>query len=90
MTPASGSPKNCHDTPETPTLTPVTRKQGKGTARQTIRADEGLWEEFGDATSKVDSDRSTVLRDFMRWFTRRHGAELPQRPEQSGSPGGAE
>lgn len=75
MTHASGSGKNRHDT-----LAPVTGKSGRGTARQTMRVDEALWEQFGAATTAADTDRSTVLREFIRWYVREPGAKQPPRP----------
>lgn len=45
-------------------------------------ADE--WEPFGDATRAVHpegrSPRSRVIREFIRWYMRRPGAKLPERP----------
>lgn len=78
MTPARVATENCHDT-----LKPVTGKSGKGTARQTIRADEGLWESFEASCKAVGLDRSAALRAFMRWFNSEPGAELPARPQVS-------
>jgi hypothetical protein len=42
--------------------------------------DDELWDDFGDATSRVNSDRSAEIRRFMEWYVRRHGAEHPRRP----------
>lgn len=39
------------------------------------------WEEFGRAADGRHKDkRSGVLRDFIRWYLHRPGAELPERP----------
>jgi hypothetical protein len=86
MTQATPETAERHDT-----LTGVTGKSGRGTARQTIRVDEALWESFGTAAGSLELDRSAVLRDFMRWYAREPGAKLPRRPdaqdqrEQSGN-----
>lgn len=72
MTHATPDAEICHDT-----LTPVTGKSGRGTARQTIRVDEPLWERFGGI---AEPDRSTVLREFIRWYLREPGAKAPKRP----------
>lgn len=40
----------------------------------------GLWDEFGEATAGHKDGRSGVLRDFIRWYLRKPGAELPARP----------
>jgi hypothetical protein len=69
-----------HDTRDAATVIAVTRKSGKGTARQTIRAEEPLWVRFDEAATAADSDRSEVLREFMRWYSGEPGAKLPQRP----------
>ena len=75
MTPSSTTGKKRHDT-----LAGMTGKSGKGTARQTIRVDEALWESFGAVTSDDEGGRSGVLRDFMRWYTHEKGAKMPRRP----------
>lgn len=56
----------------------MTRKSGRGTARQTMRIDEALWNRFVAATG--EQRRSEVVRDFIRWFVREPGAEFPERP----------
>lgn len=45
-----------------------------------IRVEQGLWDEFGEATAAGDTDRSAALRAFMAWYARRPGAKLPARP----------
>lgn len=75
MTPATPEAIERHDT-----LTGVTGRSGKGTARQTIRVDEVLWDRFADAATTAGNDRSALLREFMRWFIREPGAKLPKRP----------
>lgn len=72
--------ENCHDTPTADTVIAVTVKSGKGTARQTIRMDEDLWEKLDEAAKAVGTDRSSYLRDFARWAVREKGARMPQRP----------
>jgi hypothetical protein len=42
--------------------------------------DEDLWDRLGAAADQAGTDRSTVLREFARWFTRESGARLPKRP----------
>lgn len=63
----------------------VSGKSGKGTARQTIRMDEELWKKLDAATKALGTDRSTVLRDFARWYVREPGAKLPRRPTSGAS-----
>ncbi|HET8683355.1 MAG TPA: hypothetical protein VFM54_16035 [Micromonosporaceae bacterium] len=55
----------------------MTSRSGRGTARQTVRIDEGLWEQFG---ATAEPDRSTVLREFIHWYVREPSAKLPKRP----------
>jgi hypothetical protein len=76
MTPARLPPRERHDT-----LSPVTGRSGKGTARQTIRVEESLWDRFATASENAGSDRSSVLRDFIRWYVREPRAKMPKRPE---------
>lgn len=58
----------------------MTGKSGRGTARQTIRVDEDLWEQFGQASEAQHTDRSTVLREFIARYVRRHPAKRPDAP----------
>jgi hypothetical protein len=71
---------NCHDTSEADTVIAVTVKSGKGTARQTIRMDEDLWEKLDEAAKALGTDRSSYLRDFARWAVHEKGARMPRRP----------
>jgi hypothetical protein len=79
-----------HATPETAnrhdTLTGVTGKSGRGTARQTIRVDEALWDRFAEVATLDETDRSAVLREFIRWYIGEPGADMPQRPAAGESP----
>lgn len=42
------------------------------------------WEPFGEATKAMHptgrSPRAAVIRQFIRWYMRRPGAKLPERP----------
>jgi hypothetical protein len=40
--------------------------------------EDELWERFGEV---AEPDRSTVLRDFVRWYLREPKVTLPKRPE---------
>lgn len=62
MTQTSGPANERHDT-----LAAVTGKSGRGTARQTIRVPEDLWDRFDEATKQVGTDRSNWIRDAIRW-----------------------
>jgi hypothetical protein len=54
--------------------------------QHTVRTDELTWERFGDAAKVAGYDRSTLLRQFMRWYARERGATLPPRPSQDVEP----
>lgn len=75
MTHSTVEPTNRHDT-----LSAVTGRSGRGTARQTIRMDEDLWNRLGAAAEAAETDRSVILREFARWYTHEKGAKLPRRP----------
>jgi len=40
------------------------------------------WYDFDLAAEAQDSERSAVIRDFIDWYIRKPGAELPERPEE--------
>ncbi len=46
----------------------------------TLRIREDLWAVFGEAATRAGVDRSTLLREFIRWYARQAGAKLPDRP----------
>lgn len=46
------------------------------TPLRTFRLDDDLWVAFGLAAD----DRSAVVREFVRWYTRQPGAKMPKRP----------
>jgi hypothetical protein len=50
------------------------------TPTRPIRVDDDLWEEFGEATAEQDTNRSEALREFIRWYVRKPGARMPERP----------
>lgn len=50
---------------------------GRGTHKVIFRIPEALWQRFGDVAIP---DRSTLIREFIRWYVREKGAKLPPRP----------
>ncbi len=76
MTHASHAEPSRHDT-----LAVVTGRSGRGTARQTIRVEEALWNRFGVVATNQDTDRSALLREFIAWYLRVPGTKLPKRPD---------
>jgi hypothetical protein len=51
--------------------------------------DDELWDDFGDATARADSDRSAEIRRFIEWYVRRDNAEHPRRPAAPEPPNAA-
>ena len=49
--------------------------------------EQGLWDEFGEATRDHKDGRSGVLRDFISWYLHKPGAALPDRPDAQSSTG---
>jgi hypothetical protein len=82
MTHATPPDKNRHDT-----LSDMTSRSGRGTARQTFRVDESLWKRFDEAVRRAGADdRSSVIREFIRWYVHDRdeqgkAARMPKRPE---------
>lgn len=54
--------------------------QWKITKSKSIRLEDDLWDELAPAAKQVGNDRAGVIRQFVRWYLRRPGARLPQRP----------
>lgn len=67
------------------------RGQGANTPTRPIRVDLDLWGRAGEASKSEGTDRSAIIREFLRWYLREADAELPHRPkgEWSTPAGGA-
>jgi hypothetical protein len=39
-----------------------------------------LWQRLGEIAEAAGVDRSTVIRELVRWYVRAPGANLPKRP----------
>lgn len=52
----------------------------KTTPRQ-IRIPDEEWADLDDAAKSQGTDRSKVVQQFVRWYLRRPGAKLPERPK---------
>jgi metal-responsive CopG/Arc/MetJ family transcriptional regulator len=50
------------------------------TPNRVVRVDDDLWRDFGDAIEDEGTTRSEAIRTFIRWYLRRPGAKLPDRP----------
>lgn len=50
---------------------------------RTIRLEQNLWDALGPAALANGHDRSSVIRQLVRWYLSEPGAQLPQRPERN-------
>ncbi len=63
---------------------PVTGDESKETREpKTIRLEPTLWAKLGPAALSNGHDRSSVIRQLVRWYLSEPGAQLPQRPERT-------
>ena len=51
-----------------------------GTQHRSVRISDEDWTDLETATGELRSDRGTVIKQFIRWYLRRPGAKLPERP----------
>jgi hypothetical protein len=54
------------------------------TQHRSVRVPDADWADLDAATKSIGSDRGTVIKEFIRWYLRRPGAEMPERPERPG------
>lgn len=52
-----------------------------GNKHRSVRVSNEDWADLETATGAFNSDRGTVIKQFIRWYLRRPGATLPRRPE---------
>jgi hypothetical protein len=50
------------------------------TPHRVVRIDDELWTKAGAAVNAAGTDRSALVREFLRWYVRESGAALPKRP----------
>lgn len=48
-----------------------------GQVSPNVRMPRPLWENAGAVASAQGTDRGTVIKQFLRWYTGEPGAELP-------------
>lgn len=53
---------------------------GRGSPKVVFRLPMDLWTKFEETAREAGVDRSEVLREFVRWWTRQPGAKNPTRP----------
>lgn len=69
------------------TTTSNTRRESTmaATKARPIVMTEDLWKDFARAVAEVDpeTNRSAVVRSFVRWYVGEPGAKLPERPQRA-------
>lgn len=55
------------------------------TQHRSVRVSDEDWADLETVTHTVASDRGTVIKQFIRWYLRRPGAKLPERPPRKRS-----
>jgi len=50
------------------------------TPNRAVRIDDADWEDAERATAAMGTDRAKAINQFLRWYLRRPGAKLPERP----------
>ena len=50
------------------------------TPHRQVRIGSPDWAEFGEIADQLGTDRSALVRQLVRWYLRRPGAVLPERP----------
>lgn len=53
----------------------------KKTPHRSVRLEQDLWDRLEPAAKTAGLDRSSLIRQFVRWYLREPGANLPQRPD---------
>jgi hypothetical protein len=59
---------------------PLVATTERKTPQRTLVVEPEDWDELQIAAKAVGSNRATVLRQFIKWYIRRPGARMPQRP----------
>jgi hypothetical protein len=44
------------------------------------------WYEFDEAAKSMDTERATLIREFIAWYLRKPGAKMPVRPAAVSTP----
>jgi hypothetical protein len=48
-----------------------------------VRVSDDDWADLDTAAKSAGVDRAALIKGFIRWYLRRPGAELPERPGSS-------
>jgi hypothetical protein len=46
-----------------------------------VRIPDDDWDALGEDAKTLGTDRSKIINQLVRWYLRRPGAELPERPK---------
>jgi hypothetical protein len=55
------------------------------TQHRSVRIEDDDWSDADAAAKGAGTDRAKIINQFIRWYLRRPGAELPERPPTSGA-----
>lgn len=73
-----GGPLNSARTPEK--LRHVPNQPRPTNPHRSVRFEDIDWADGDAATKEMGTSRGAILNQFLRWYLRRPGAKLPQRP----------
>jgi hypothetical protein len=62
------------------TISTVPNKPREGRSSRSVRIDDDDWNDLGDVADSMDLDRGWIVRQLVRWYLGRPGAEQPPRP----------
>jgi hypothetical protein len=54
-----------------------------GTQHRSVRVGDDDWRDLEAAAKSVGTDRAKIINQLVRWYLRRPGAALPERPAMS-------
>lgn len=52
------------------------------TQHRSVRVSDDDWADLDTAAKLAGTDRATLIKQFIRWYLRRSGVKLPERPER--------
>jgi hypothetical protein len=53
------------------------------TQHRSVRISGDDWADLDEASKAVGSDGGSLIKEFIRWYLRRPGAKLPERPART-------
>jgi len=62
------------------TISTVPNQPREGRSSRSVRLDDDDWDDLGAVAEGMDLDRGWIIRQLVRWYLGREGAELPQQP----------